>query len=304
MDDAQPSQRPTKPARRERLRHQKVALTNRATATVERLEQQRSASRFIDVGFAMYEGDRARGGSLLAGALAFRFFMLLVPYVVVMMAGFGFAADAAEQSSRTLANRAGIEGLAAKAISNLSTLSTGQRIVILTIATVALFSGARALVRALRLTSTLLWAIPVQPRRGAAREALVFIGAVTLSLVVGDLLGRARAQSFTLGLILTLAAVGLPAAMALGLWSKLPHDPRALWTAHWPGALLFGIAVQGLHLFTVLYLARSFTTKSETYGALGSAIAILLWAYILGRSVVLAIGLNVAAFRDLNKVDL
>jgi membrane protein len=65
-----------------------------------------------------------------------------------------------------------------------------------------------------------------------------------------------------------------------------------------PGAVLFGIGVQVLHVVTVVWIARSLESKSETYGALGAALTILLWAYLLGRLVTASASLNTVIWRD------
>ena len=64
-----------------------------------------------------------------------------------------------------------------------------------------------------------------------------------------------------------------------------------------PGAVLFGVGVQALHVFTVVYVARAVTSKSQSYGVLGTSLALLLWAYLMGRLVVAAAALNVSWWR-------
>ena len=55
---------------------------------------------------------------------------------------------------------------------------------------------------------------------------------------------------------------------------------------------MFGIGVQVWHVLTIVWIARSLESKSETYGALGAALTILLWAYMLGRLVTASAALN------------
>lgn len=56
---------------------------SRAVDTVERLESQRGGNRIIDAAFGSVETDTQTGGDLLAGAVAFRYFLLFVPFVFV-----------------------------------------------------------------------------------------------------------------------------------------------------------------------------------------------------------------------------
>ncbi len=87
-----------------------------------------------------------------------------------------------------------------------------------------------------------------------------------------------------------------------GLWllasvKVFPHPPEADWRALLPGALLVGIGIEALHVFTVVWIAHSFERKSETYGAIGGSLALLLWAYVLGRILAAAPVLNSVMWR-------
>jgi uncharacterized BrkB/YihY/UPF0761 family membrane protein len=53
-----------------------------------------------------------------------------------------------------------------------------------------------------------------------------------------------------------------------------------------PGAVLVAIGAQALNLFTVYYLAGQAERATSTYGAIGAALTILLWLFILARLVV------------------
>jgi uncharacterized BrkB/YihY/UPF0761 family membrane protein len=72
----------------------------------------------------------------------------------------------------------------------------------------------------------------------------------------------------------------------------MPHAADAGWKDLIPGAVLFGVAVLGLHLFTVYWVADLIKRKSATYGAVGSALALLLWAYVFGRIMTASAVLN------------
>ncbi len=70
----------------------------------------------IDIAFRGVEHDVRTGGGILAGAVAFRFFLFVVPYVFVVVFAFGIGADAADTDPTDLARKSGIVGLAASAI--------------------------------------------------------------------------------------------------------------------------------------------------------------------------------------------
>jgi membrane protein len=78
------------------------------------------------------------------------------------------------------------------------------------------------------------------------------------------------------------------------------HLPRAdvPWTKLIPGAILVAVGVEVLQIVTVVWFTRYIENKSETYGAIGAALAILLWAYFLGRIVVSGAMLNAALYEQ------
>ena len=53
-----------------------------------------------------------------------------------------------------------------------------------------------------------------------------------------------------------------------------------------PGAVLVAAGMVVLQFLTVYFFSRYIEDKTETYGAIGASLAILFWAYLLGRLVV------------------
>ena len=61
-----------------------------------------------------------------------------------------------------------------------------------------------------------------------------------------------------------------------------------------PGAAVFAIGIEVLQVITVVWFPHSMESKSEIYGTIGTALALLLWAYLLGRLMAVAAAFNVA----------
>lgn len=129
-------------------------LTRRAEETLGRLEAARTDKPWIDAVFRTYEKDNATGGVVLAGALAFRVFLFVVPYVFVLVVGFGVAAEATKQAPTDMAHKAGIAGILASAIGSTKELSWNERIVSILIGLFALYLAARSLLKVLRVVHT------------------------------------------------------------------------------------------------------------------------------------------------------
>ncbi len=106
-------------------------------------EARRPRSAVLDVGFMAVEHDGQVGGGILAGAVAFRIFLFVVPLVFVLVAGFGLAADASDRSPSELASSAGIAGLLATTIETVDGQSFGTRLTIFVFGGFALAARAR-----------------------------------------------------------------------------------------------------------------------------------------------------------------
>jgi uncharacterized BrkB/YihY/UPF0761 family membrane protein len=61
--------------------------------------------------------------------------------------------------------------------------------------------------------------------------------------------------------------------------------------------VLVGVGLQCLHVFTVVWIVRSLEHKTEAYGAIGASLALLLWAYVLGRILTGSAVLNATLWR-------
>jgi membrane protein len=243
----------------------------------------------VDAVFATMERDVSSGGGVLAAALAFRIFIFLVPFVFVIVTAVPFAGDATDTDTAELADKFGMAGLASTAINSADNLSSWHRLTLLVAGIFALVLASRSLVRVLRITHGLAWNTRVPRLQKPTRAALGLI-LVVLALV----LFNAAASGIDIGVIGIVPAV-VTGLVVVALWvfvqDHLPHQD-VTWKEQLPGAVLVAVGVEGLQLLTVLWFTRYIESKSETYGAIGAALAILLWAYFLGRIIVSGAMLN------------
>ncbi|MBW8741532.1 MAG: hypothetical protein ACJ747_10495 [Gaiellaceae bacterium] len=79
----------------------------RARILRHRADAARARHTSIDVGFSLIEHDSSIGGGLLAGALAYRLFVLLLPTSLLLVSGLGLYAGAVDESPSTVAKQAG-----------------------------------------------------------------------------------------------------------------------------------------------------------------------------------------------------
>ena len=270
-------------------------LRSTAQHTREVIEARRADSASIDTAFKAVERDAQTGGGVLAAAVAFRFFMFLVPYAFVMITGFGLASTASSQSPKDAAQSAGITGLLASAITSSSTMSLANRLVALVLGGVALAFTARSLIRVLWVVHRLIWGI--RPSRSPSLwSPLVLVGIVTVLFGLADLVAWLGSHSIGMRLVaLLLTVVASGAAWYLASWWMPREDCE--WWALLPGAVIVGLGVGVLHLLTLTYVAHVVTRKSSLYGAIGIALALLLWTYFAGRLLTASIAANASLWK-------
>jgi uncharacterized BrkB/YihY/UPF0761 family membrane protein len=289
-------QDPSGPApARDSVRVRVTHLRERAERTRAGIEARRADSDSIATAFEAVERDAQSGGGVLAAAVAFRLFMFLVPYAFVMVTGFGLASTAAGQNPGDAARSAGISGLFATAVASTSTPSLANRLIALAVGGFALALTARSLVGVLWVVHRLIWR--VQPTRKPTPWApLILVGFVTVLFGMADLFSWIGSQSLGLRIVAFFLSILVSAgAWFLASW-LLPRDNCALW-ALLPGALIVGVGVGILQILTITYVVHVVTRKSALYGAIGIALALLLWTYFAGRLLTAAIAANASVWK-------
>lgn len=269
-------------------RRARIAARSRLLA--ERAEAERGRHASVDAVFEMVDRDGEAGGGIIAGALAYRFFIWLLPLALVSVAGLGIASDAASESPEETARKLGISGLVSSSVANAA--EGPARWYALLIGVPILVHVTRSLLRALIVTHRLLWqdtrADAPKPTLAATVRLLVLLLGFS---VVGTVASAMRAWSPGPGVLVTLLSVVPAAALWLAITLRLPHRGTD-WTALVPGAFLGAAGLQLLHVFTAYVLAPYAVAKQGTYGALGAAAALLFGLFVLSRLVVAAAVLN------------
>jgi uncharacterized membrane protein/uncharacterized BrkB/YihY/UPF0761 family membrane protein len=238
--------------------------------------------------------DRDTGGALLAGALAFRLFLWLLPAGLVVVAVLGFSS--AEQVRSDLTG-AGLGGFMASTIAQATAQAHQARWLLLLIGILALYSTSVGLAKAMWIGTSLAWHLPVarlrRPPKAAGAVVALLLPTIALTLAAGWL----RTVAYSVGFVVTLVMLALYALLGWVVLSLLPHPPGASAVDLLPGALLIGVGVQVLHLISAFYLVNRISSSSQLYGALGAAATLLLWGYLLARVLIGASTFNHTLFQ-------
>jgi uncharacterized BrkB/YihY/UPF0761 family membrane protein len=257
----------------------------------DRAQEERKRHESVDAVFDMADRDSEVAGGIIAGALAYRLFIWLLPLGLVAVAGLGLAADATSQSPEKTANKLGLLGLVTSSIANAS--KSSNRWYALAIGIPILIYVTRSVLRVLIGAHRLVWrdlrsAVP----KPTFANTLQFLGAVLLLLVAYALASVAgRHSDGFVGVIVTLLLTLPYAAIWLYVTTRLPHR-TAPWKALVPGALLFGVGTEVISAVSKYFIAPYSLAKQGTYGALGIAAVLLLGLFFFSRLIVGAAVLN------------
>jgi len=286
LAEGSPTPDPKRSTRRERLR-------SRVESARERVEAARGTSPTVGFAFDALSYDTDTGASVLAAALGFRVFLFQVPYVCVFVLFASYVADWTGRDPSRLFRGKGVASLTAQSVTATTTLSGWARVTALFLALYALYLGARAFVKVLYIVHALVWQVPRIKPSHANRAALVLIAIVTASALITGVVDKLR-YAIPLGLVVSIILYMMVPLFTWWLVSWwLPHrdcPPIALL----PGAALLAVGGMALQIITIVWFPHHLQSKSEVYGTLGISIALLLWAYLLGRLMTLAAVLNVA----------
>jgi len=266
----------------------------RGEAAQARLEAARSRHASLQVGWTLYEGDSSIGGGLLAGALAYRLFVLLLPTSLLLVSGLGLYAGAADKSTRQVTREAGLHGLFASNVA--ATASGGARSLVFILMIPAVLYAAVKLYRAIAIVHALVWHSTGRAGRTTRRGVAVLLGVLLATVVSTEIVGWIRRHDQLGGVAALIVYTVVVGGAWLALSLQLPHG-GARWTSLLPGAALFGVGLLGVNVFNVSVTARLVEDRANTYGALGVATALLFSLVLVGRLAVVSAELNAVLYR-------
>jgi uncharacterized BrkB/YihY/UPF0761 family membrane protein len=254
-----------------------------------RVEAARPRHATVDFGLTLLERDSSIGGGLLAGALAYRLFVLLLPTALLFVSGLGLYAGAADKSTSEAAREAGLHGLIASQVASAS--ADGARWLVFILLIPAVLYATATLYRALAIVHGIVWegsgrGVRVTP----SGIGMVFV-ALLLVIAAAQIVGSIRRHDQLGGLSALLVYLVLAGGAWLLVSLQLPHrDVR--WQALLPGAAVVGVGLLFVNVFNVYVTTRLVEGRADTYGALGIATALLLSLVIVGRLIVFSAELN------------
>jgi uncharacterized BrkB/YihY/UPF0761 family membrane protein len=256
----------------------------RAHRIGQRAQAERGRHRSVDAVFEMVDRDSEVGGGIMAGALAYRLFIWILPLALVAVGGLGVVAESAAESPEKAAKSLGLAGLVSSSVAGAANSPAHWYAFVFGLP--VLLWATRSLLRALIVVHRLVWtdlrAAAPKPTFGASA---LFLAVLVGFLAVSKLADSARSWSVSGGTLVTLAVTFAFIGFWLLVAARLPHRD-APWRELLPGAILFAVGIQLLGLLTDYLIAPQASSKQGTYGALGLAAALLLGLFFITRLIV------------------
>jgi uncharacterized BrkB/YihY/UPF0761 family membrane protein len=267
-----------------------AALEARSKALSERAQAERGSHSSVDAVFEMVDRDVEVGGGIIAGALAYRMFIWLLPFALVLVAGFGLLSQAASDTPQQAARTMGLAGIVSHSVA--STAGGANRWYALLIGIPILLVATRSVLRVLIGAHRLVWAdVRAAAPKPTVGSTFLFLCLILCFFAASVFATFVRERASGIGLIASVLTVVPFIVIWLVLSAGLPHR-GACSLELVPGAVLFGVGIELFHLGTVYLLAPWLESKQGTYGALGVASALLVGLYIASRIVVLSAVVN------------
>jgi uncharacterized BrkB/YihY/UPF0761 family membrane protein len=272
----------------------KSPVSDRVNRIRAHAEHARASHESLEVGLSVLENDSAIGGGLLAGALAYRLFVLLIPSALLLVSGLGLYAGTADQSPVQIAQEVGLHGLIASEVAD--TASSGARGILFLAMVPAVLYALVKLYRGTAIVHALAW------RGSAAGVRIDPAGVALLALALAVDVGAAGVVGWIrrhdeLGGLAALLVYGVLVGGAWLLVSRRLPGGDAGWTALVPGALLAGVGLLFVNVFNVYVTTRLVENNANTYGVLGVATALLFSLVLVGRIIVIGAELNASLHR-------
>jgi uncharacterized BrkB/YihY/UPF0761 family membrane protein len=244
-----------------------------------------------DAGFEAFQRELTYGGGLIAGGLAYRLFLWLLPIGLVGAQSFGIWFDANEDGLEKAAKEFGIGAAAISSAANAVEASQTNRILLFATGVVLLAWFSLGFVRALQVAYSLAWGLPRQKLRKPLYAVVLFNGLFIMLATAGVGLAWLRAHLGLFGVLGILVTVAYQTAIALLVMWLLPRRAER-WQELLPGALLIAVGAQLVNVAVVFYFAPKIGRSTELYGTLGTAAVLLVWLYILARLITSGAFLN------------
>jgi uncharacterized BrkB/YihY/UPF0761 family membrane protein len=280
-----------------RVKDARASIDVTKRTLLERADKEREEHESVRTLFHLFEEDKGRGGGLLAGGLAYRMFIWLLPAALVASSLFRLFTEIGGKSPSATARDLGM-GAAVAASVNQAAAAGRAAPLLLVAGLVIMLWAARGVLKALHLVSAIAWRMSSVPLQSPIRATLATAAILSLFPVYGIVIGPLYRGSLGGDVLATLLATTGIVAIATWATGTLTRPDGIRWFDLVPGAILFAVGFEGLRLATTVYFASKLERLDDLYGALGFAAVFMTYLYLVARLAVLGLMTNAAVRRS------
>ena len=268
-------------------------MTVRVQLVLAGLERRRPEHVSIEVGFRWFLRDREIAGGVLGGGLAYRLFFWGLALTLLTCGGLGVAASSGSNIDTAMKD-SGLTSAVADIVASAAQQSEAERWWLLAVGAYSTLWFGWSFLRSLRLVHAAAWRVTLPRLRNAPLALAAVLAApcvlALLSVAAGWVPARGRRRHR--GCSPTLGAGVLFGFAWFVVSVRLPAADGVPPSAFVPGAVVFGVGLEALHVLTVYFLANKLASASDLYGVLGLATTTLFYLYLVGRGIIWAAELN------------
>ena len=255
----------------------------RAAAAIARTAQLLS----LAVRSRALERNRRVAASVLAGGIAYRLFLWLLPFGLIIGGVLGLMdADGVEEAVAS----GGLPAAVVDLIGDVARAAESDWWWLLGLGAPLLLFAGHTGAKAVQLIHSLVWDEP-PPRSNPLQTSLAFTGVMCTVMAVVAVTWWIRDESWLVDLLAGVLMIVPLTGLWLWVSLRLPHG-TARWQALLPGALVVAIGFQMLHGLVISFLVPRLEKATTLYGSLGATMTLLFFMYFVGRLVVTAPVLN------------
>src|SRR5918995_764960 len=164
--------------------------------------------------------------------------------------------------------------------------------------TLALSWASLGVSKSLYSVSQVAWRLPRRRMQTSVTAVVGPLLVVTAFMLTTGAAAAVRERNSAAAVVVTLVTFVVYAALWLAASITLPRAPGSPWGALLPGAVLAAVGFQVLHVVVVYYFADRLGRASAVYGALGVALVVLAWLFLVGQLTVAAAELDAAIWEQ------
>jgi uncharacterized BrkB/YihY/UPF0761 family membrane protein len=258
------------------------SLRERATAEVEtirretneRAEQLQTRVPPLRMLGELRSRYRRQNAPVLAGHLAYRAFLFMLPLLVLAIAALGFARGGGVNVQHDVGGRLGLGHAVSASLANTSNDAKDGRWALLFSGLFALLLTGYGLLTALHYCYAQAWGMEISKLRRRASGVAKLIGGILLVFIVIAGVSALKHLGPIVGGASGLAAMGIVGACIFGVSILLPHRSTS-WLWLLPGAVLGAVGIGLIVVFATVFLPDRLAHYSSLYGSLGVAVTML-----------------------------